>query len=159
MMFVNYLKNRNVGIFLTLIILNVMYCNPYMVSFHSLSIYSQSCIQQFSQNSWATKLMLSKYAKKEYTSPAVDDNIKKIVQQVCEKFLFLDRAVNSTLLCPIIAITSQSSKPTKETLEHTLSLLNYLVTQEEAALTYNARDMVLAVHRDASYLSKPQARS
>jgi hypothetical protein len=38
-------------------------------------------------------------------------------------------------------------------------LLDYLGTQEEAILTYNASDMILAVHSNASYLSKPKAHS
>ena len=32
-------------------------------------------------------------------------------------------------------------------------------SQEEAVITYNASEMVLAAHSDASYLSEPQARS
>jgi len=67
--------------------------------------------------------------------------------------------VDSTLLCPISAIASQSSKPTKDMMRHTLQLLDYLATQEDAVLSYHASDMVLAVHSDASYLSKPEARS
>jgi hypothetical protein len=42
---------------------------------------------------------------------------------------------------------------------HTQQLLDYLATQEDAVLTYNASDMILAVHSDASYLSKPKAQS
>jgi hypothetical protein len=34
-----------------------------------------------------------------------------------------------------------------------------LATQEEALLTYHASDMILAAHSNASYLSKPNARS
>ena len=34
-----------------------------------------------------------------------------------------------------------------------------MATQEEAVLTYNASDMKLAVHSNASYLSKPKSRS
>ena len=37
--------------------------------------------------------------------------------------------------------------------------LDYVASQEEAALTYHASDMVLAVHSDALYLSEPKARS
>jgi hypothetical protein len=37
--------------------------------------------------------------------------------------------------------------------------LDYMASQEEAILTYKASDMVLAIHSDASYLSKPKARS
>ena len=40
-----------------------------------------------------------------------------------------------------------------------IQLLDYIVTQEKAVLTYNASDMKLAVHSDASYLSEPNARS
>jgi hypothetical protein len=67
--------------------------------------------------------------------------------------------VDSTLLCPISAIASQSSKPTEDTMRYTLQLLDYLATQEDAVLSYHASDMVLAVHSDASYLSEPEARS
>ena len=38
-------------------------------------------------------------------------------------------------------------------------LLDYLASQEDAVLTYRASNMVLAVHSDASYLSKSNARS
>ena len=36
-------------------------------------------------------------------------------------------------------------------------LMDYLATQEEADITYNASGMKLAVHSNASYLSEPQA--
>ena len=99
------------------------------------------------------------YAKQESKSPLLDKKGKKFVQRVCGKFLFLGRAVDSTLLCPISAIASQSSAPTEDTMKHTLQLLDYIATQEEAVLTYNASAMKLAVHSDASYLSEPKARS
>ncbi len=85
----------------------------------------------------------------------------KIIQQVCRKFLFLGRAVDSTLLCPVSAsaIASQSANPTEETLELTHHLLDYLGTQEEAVLTFNVSEMVLAAHSDASYLSETNAQS
>jgi hypothetical protein len=44
-------------------------------------------------------------------------------------------------------------------MRQTLQLLDYLTTQEDAVLSYHAKDMVLAVHSNASYLSKPKARS
>ncbi len=93
-------------------------------------------------------------------APLLDNKAKQFVLQVCGKFLFLDRAVDSTLFCPISAIASQSSKPTtKDTMRQTLQLLDFLATQEDAVLSYHASDMVLAVHSNASYLSKPKARS
>jgi predicted glutamine amidotransferase len=44
-------------------------------------------------------------------------------------------------------------------MQYAKQLLDYLGTQEEAVLTFNASNMVLAVHSNASYLSKPKARS
>ncbi len=95
------------------------------------------------------------YAMQELNAPLLDNKAKQFIQQVCSKFLFLGRAVDSTLLCPISAIASQSSKPTKDTMQQTLQLLDYLATQEDAVLSYHASDMVLAVHSNASYLSEP----
>ena len=99
------------------------------------------------------------YAKNDSNAPKLNKKGKKFVQQVCGKFLFLGRAVDSTLLCPISAIASQAAEPTEDTLRETTQLLDYLATQEEAVLTYKASDMILAVHSDASYLSEPKARS
>jgi hypothetical protein len=59
--------------------------------------------------------------KKQYTTqeskvPLLDNKVKQFIQQVCGKFLFLGRAVDSTPLCPISAIALQSSKPTEDTM-------------------------------------------
>jgi hypothetical protein len=59
------------------------------------------------------------YATAESAALLLDTKIKKFIQQVCGRFLFLGRAVDSTLLCPISAIASQSSKPTEDTMRHT----------------------------------------
>ncbi len=99
------------------------------------------------------------YVTQESTVPPLNANDKKFIQQVCSKFLFLGRAVNSTILCPVSAIAAQSSQPTEETMLHTQQLLDYLASQEEAVLTYNASNMILAIHSDSSYLSEPKAQS
>jgi hypothetical protein len=44
-------------------------------------------------------------------------------------------------------------------MRQTLHLLNYLAMQEDAILPYHASNMVLAVHSNASYLSKPKVWS
>jgi hypothetical protein len=103
-------------------------------------------------------------AKKQYTTQEskvslLDNKAKWFIQLVCGKFLFLGRAADSTLLCPISTIALQSSKPTEDTMRQTLQLLDYLATQEDVVLSYHASDMVLAVHSNASYLSKPKAQS
>jgi hypothetical protein len=56
----------------------------------------------------------------ESKAPFLDDKAKRLIQQVCGKFLFFGRAVDSTLLCPISAIASQSSKPSEDTMQQTL---------------------------------------
>jgi hypothetical protein len=99
------------------------------------------------------------YAMQESKAPLLDNKAKQVIQQVCGKFLFLGRAVNSTLLCLISAIVSQSSKPTEDTMQQTLQLLDYLALQEDTVLFYHASNMVLEVHSNASYLSKPKAQS
>ena len=103
-------------------------------------------------------------AKKQYetpqsTAPLLDKKDKKFIQQVCVKFLFLGRAGDSTLLCPISVIASQSATPTEDTMRQTQQLLDYIATQELAFLIFNASDMKLAAHSDASYLSKPKTHS
>jgi hypothetical protein len=103
-------------------------------------------------------------AKKKYATPAskaplLYDKAKWFIQQVCVKFLFLGRAVDSTLLCPVSAVASQSSKPTKDMMRQTLQLFNYLATQDDAVLSYHSSDMVLVIHSNSSHLSKPKAQS
>jgi hypothetical protein len=53
----------------------------------------------------------------------------------------------------------QSAKPTTYTMKQTQQLLDYIASQEDAVTTYNASDMILAVHSNTSNLSEPQARS
>ena len=73
--------------------------------------------------------------------------------------MFLGRAVNSTLLCPISAIAFQSADLTKEKMKQTQQLLYYIATQEDAIITYRSSNIKLAFHSDSSYLSEPKARS
>jgi len=56
----------------------------------------------------------TQYATAKSTSLQLDKHGKKFIQQVCGKFLFLGRAVDSTLLCPISAIALQAAKPTEK---------------------------------------------
>jgi hypothetical protein len=68
------------------------------------------------------------YTTKESKAPLLDDKAKRFIQQVCGKCLFLGRAVDSTLLCSISTIALQSSKPTDDTMQQTLQLLDYLAS-------------------------------
>ena len=71
----------------------------------------------------------------------------------------VDLADDATLLCRISVILLQSATHTDVTMAHTKQFLDYVATQEEAVMTFNASDMKLAAHSDVSYLSEPKARS
>ena len=58
------------------------------------------------------------YATQESTSTPLDAQGKKFIQQLCGKFLYLGQAVDSTILCPISALASQSSSSTEDTMKH-----------------------------------------
>ena len=57
------------------------------------------------------------------------------------------------------AIASEQASPTKSTMKKVDQFLDYAASQEQAVLTYEESDMVLAVHSDASYLGESKARS
>ena len=44
-------------------------------------------------------------------------------------------------------------------MRQTHQLLDYITTQEDVLITYTNSNMKLALHSDASYLSKPKARN
>ena len=84
---------------------------------------------------------------------------KKYVMQVTGTFLFYARAIDSTMLPALSAIASEQSAPTENTMKKVRQFLDYAASKEEAIIMYNASDMVLSVHFDASYLSERNARS
>jgi hypothetical protein len=99
------------------------------------------------------------YATDEDATPVLGKEEKKFIQQVTGTLLYYARAVDSTLLTPLSAIASQQAAPTVATMEKVRQILDYVASQEEAVLTFNASKMILAVHSDAGYLNEPNARS
>jgi hypothetical protein len=91
--------------------------------------------------------------------PPLDKAGKKFIQEVCGVFLFLARGVNGSLLPALSALASQQANPTEHTLALCKQFLDYMASQDEAALTYKASNMVLAIQSDTSYLSKLKACS
>ena len=84
---------------------------------------------------------------------------KKYIQQVLGTFLYYGRAVDSTMLTALSSIASTQAEPTEETMANIKLFLDYTASHQDAILTYQASDMVLVVHSNASYLSKPKAQS
>jgi hypothetical protein len=99
------------------------------------------------------------YAKLEDTSCRLSPAEKKFIQEVIGVFLYCGRTIDSTMLTVLSAIASAQAKPTEETMVQCKQFLDYKATHQDAVLTYKRSDMVLVVHSDASYLSKPKARS
>lgn len=75
------------------------------------------------------------------------------------QILYLGRAINITLLISISILIYQQANSTERILQQTKQLLYYLALQEEAVLTYSAREIIVAVYSNAGYLNKTKARS
>ena len=56
-------------------------------------------------------------------------------------------------------LASTQANPTEATLNKVKLFLDYAATHPDAIVTYSKSNMVLALHRDASYLSENNARS
>jgi hypothetical protein len=63
------------------------------------------------------------------------------------------------MLTALGSIAAQQANPTKNTMIKVKQFLDYAFTHPDAIMTYQASDMVLAAHSDASYLSEAYACS
>jgi hypothetical protein len=99
------------------------------------------------------------YSQEDDNSPALNKAGKKIIQEVFGVFLFLARAVNGGLLPALSSLASQQANPTEKTMRLCKQFLDFMATKEDDVLTYQASNMVLAIHSNASYLSEPKSRS
>ena len=98
------------------------------------------------------------YEKPTDNSEPATKEEEKLIRQVIGKLLYYARAVDLTLLIVLSALASVQSKATKHTLELVRWLLDYVATNSNAILMYKKSDMILAVHSNASRLSKSEAR-
>ena len=93
------------------------------------------------------------------TSPLLDKNGIKFVQQVVGSLLYYARAIDGSMLPALNTIGTEQAKPTKQTEQKCHRLLDYAATYPDAFIRYHASDMVLHVDSDAAYLVMPKARS
>jgi hypothetical protein len=80
-------------------------------------------------------------------------------QAIVGTLLYNARAVDPTLLVPLIVLASQLSTATTTTIKAVSHLLYYCSTHPESTIRCYASDMQLKIHSDASYLSEPKAKS
>ena len=81
------------------------------------------------------------------------------VQQVNGYFLYYARMQNPLILPTCNDISATQSNPTARTVAATWRLLNYLSSHPDHSTCYTGCDMVLKLHSDASYNSRPGAIS
>ncbi len=116
------------------------------------------------QNSPHPHIIPNYGAKVQFTEPEEDlppfgKEETKFVQVVVGTFLYYGRAVDSTILMSLRSLATKQAKPTAKTKATVTQLLDYLATQEEAIMTYNASNMILQVHSDARYANEKRVQS
>ena len=99
------------------------------------------------------------YAPDDDYSPLLPAKTINLVQQIVGTLLYYSIAVNPNMLTSLGSIDAQQAKGTDKTYTNTLWLLNYAATHPNAMIRYTASDMILHIHSNASYLSKPRACS
>ncbi len=100
----------------------------------------------------------AQYVEQEAPSIPLDKEGQKYIQAVTGTLLYYSRAVDPTMLVALNAIAMQQASPTQRTMERVKQLLDYCASQEEAVLTYHARNMILTVHSDVGYLNETKAQ-
>ena len=83
----------------------------------------------------------------------------KRIQEIVGSLLFYARGVDVTLLPTVNLIASLQSAPIEQVEEIADRLLRYCARYPNNELVYHACDMTLFIQADASYLSRPKARS
>ena len=92
------------------------------------------------------------------SNPLSTEAIKR-VQDIVGTLLYYGRAVDPTLLTALSSIAARQSNGTVAITEACQQLLDYVATHPNAGIRYKACDMILAVHTNASYLSKHSDKS
>jgi len=101
----------------------------------------------------------AQYTEDVDSSPPLNKQGKKYVQEDIGTLLYYARCVNNTMLLALRSLTVQQTNPMQNTKKLIHQLLDYEATHPDAIVTYQGSDMVLAGHSDASYLSETNARS
>ena len=99
----------------------------------------------------------AQYTKDTDTSPPLTPDDKKFIQEVTGTFLYYAQAVDPTMLTALGTIATKQSSPTEQIMQKVKQFLDYACTHPDSIVTYDASDMVLAGHSDASDLSEPKA--
>ena len=86
-------------------------------------------------------------------NPNIDDTRKKRIQNIVGSILFYTHATDLIVLMALTTIARKQAKAKINTDILVDHLLDYCATHPNAAILYQASNMVLNIHSDASYLS------
>jgi hypothetical protein len=102
-------------------------------------------------------------AKQQMTSiddsPLLSKDDKKLLQQVCGKFLYYTRTIDDTMMHSLNALATRVSNGTNKTKSTMKHFLDYCHTNPDAIKLYRACEMILQNHSNAAYLVEPEACS
>ena len=92
-------------------------------------------------------------------SPIVSESDQKLLQSVVGTLLYYARAVDPSICTAVHQLGSVQAKPTENDMRKMDRLLQYVSTHSNNGIRYYASNMILQLMSDASYLSRPKARS
>ena len=135
----------------------------------SMPAYIAKALEQFAPNLRQGASSPSIYTPPSYgahiqsptedTSKPLTPGAAKRIQEIVGSLLFYARGVDITLLPTINLLASLQSSPTQQIEDIADRLLRYCARYPSYELVYHACDMTLFIQADASYLSRPKARS
>jgi hypothetical protein len=92
-------------------------------------------------------------------SPNLSAQDTKRIEEIVGSILYYARALDLTMLHAVNALSSMQAHPTEHTMLAAERLLDYCARYPNNELVFTACDMILYIQVDASYLSRPHARS
>jgi hypothetical protein len=81
----------------------------------------------------------------------------KEIQRVIGSILYYACTVNITVLMALSSIAIKQTKDMTSTIEKAKQLLDYLATNPNTTIQYQALNMIMNIHSDASYQSEANA--
>jgi hypothetical protein len=94
----------------------------------------------------------------DFSPPASPAQFKEL-QVAVGYLLYYGRSVDARVLTATCALASEQVSPTLATMTRLDRLLGFVSAHPNGRKIYRASDMILCVHSDASYLSRPRAGS
>jgi hypothetical protein len=93
------------------------------------------------------------------TSSPASDKDKRLLQSVVGTLLYYSRAIDPSIATAVHQLGSVQSQPTTDDMSKMNRLLQYLSSHPNMGIRYYASNMMYQLMPDASYLSRPRARS